>query len=53
VYDVSFNGDLPGSKNVLSVIIQILRAQASALTPTTEAKGQADEERPAQKIRLE
>ena len=53
ISDVSFNGDLPGSKDVLSVIIQILRAQASALAPTTEVKGQDDEERPAQKFRLE
>jgi hypothetical protein len=52
-YDVSFDGDLPGSRDVLSVIIQILRAQASALAPTTEAKDQDDEERPAQRTRLE
>jgi hypothetical protein len=52
-YDVSFNGDLPGSKDVLSVIIQILRAQVNALAPTYEAKGQDDEERPAQRVRLE
>jgi len=52
-YDVSFDGDLPGTKDVLSVIIQILRVQASALAPSDEVKGQDDEERPAQKIRLE
>ena len=52
-YDVSFNGDLPGSKDVLSVIIQILQEQVSALAPTSETKGQDDEERPAQRICLE
>ena len=49
-YDVSFDGDLPGTKDVLFIIVQIPRARASALV---EVKGQDDEGRPAQKIRLE
>ena len=38
-YDVSFDGDLPETKDVLSIIIQILRAQASGLAPPAEEKG--------------
>ena len=53
--DVSFDGDLPGTMDVLSIIIQSLRAQASALAPSAEPKGQVEdeEERPARKSRLE
>ena len=49
-YDVSFDGDLPGTKDVLFIIVQIPRAQASA---SAEVKGQDDEERPAPKMRHE
>jgi len=41
---------LTGTKDVPFIIVQIPRAQASALA---EVKGQDDEERPDQKIRLE
>ena len=51
-YDVSFDGDLSRTKDVLSIIVQILRAQVNALAPSTEVKGQDDEERLARKIRL-
>ena len=50
-YDVSFDGNLPGTRAVLSIIIQILRAQASALTPPAEEK--EDDERPAQRLRTQ
>jgi len=46
-YDVSFDGDLP---DVVFIIIQIPRAQASALA---DVNGQDGEERPAQKMHLE
>ena len=49
---LKIDGDLPGTKDVLFIILDSEHKPVH-WQPTTEVKGQDDEERPAQKMRLE